>query len=128
LVPFFHAVSRRFEALCSDRIAIRNIDEDVMRGRAARIQAALGRASPDRPNAVNGGLQDLHQSVTGLGEGVVCTNLRATLVRAIRRTAKETLRPLEQQIGQRQQARHSGQVFQNAAVRDCKRDLAWTQW
>ena len=34
----------------------------------------------------------------------------ATLVRATRRTAEETLRPLEQQIEQRQQARRSGQV------------------
>jgi len=104
------------------------------------------------PNAANGGLQDLHQSVTGLAEGVVRTNLRATqelfrlvnpspfvelqqrfvsdyvnavvegsatLVRATRRTAEETLRPLEQQIEQRQQARRSGQsgaqAYQNAA-------------
>jgi len=100
------------------------------------------------PNAANGGLQDLHQSVTGLFEGVVRTNLRATqelfrlvnpspfvelqqrfvsdyvnavvegsatMVRATRRTAEETLRPLEQQIEQRQQARRSGQAFQNAA-------------
>jgi hypothetical protein len=100
------------------------------------------------PNAAKGGLQDLHQSVTGLVEGVVRTNLRATqelfrlvnpspfvelqqrfvseyvnavmegsatLVRATRRTAEETLRPLEQQIEQRQQASRSGQAFQNAA-------------
>jgi hypothetical protein len=89
------------------------------------------------PNAAHGGLQDLSQSMTGLIDGVVRTNLRATqellqlanpsafielqqrfvreyldvlmqgtatLVRATRRTADETLRPLEQQIEQRQQA------------------------
>jgi len=100
------------------------------------------------PNAANGGLQDLNQSVSGLVEGVVRTNLRATqelfrlvnpspfvelqqrfvsdyvnaimegsatMVRATRRTAEETLRPLEQQIEQRRQARRSGQAFQNAA-------------
>jgi len=100
------------------------------------------------PNAANSGLQDLNQSVTGLFEGVVRTNLRATqelfrlvnpspfvelqqrfvsdyvntvvegsatMVRATRRTAEETLRPLEQQIEQRQQARRSAPSFQNAA-------------
>lgn len=92
------------------------------------------------PNAANGGLQDLHQSMTGLIQGVVRTNLRAaqalfqlanpgaiaalqqrfmreyldalmqgtaTMVRAARRTADETLRPLEQQIEQRQRVRQS---------------------
>ena len=41
----------------------------------------------------------------------------ATLVRAMRRTADETLRPLEQQIEQqrREQANQDGQRFQNAA-------------
>ena len=41
----------------------------------------------------------------------------ATLVRAVRRTADETLRPLEQQIEQqrREQANQGGQRFQNAA-------------
>src|SRR5215207_4442915 len=41
----------------------------------------------------------------------------ATLVRAMRRTADETLRPLEQQIEQqrREQANQGGQRFQNAA-------------
>ena len=39
----------------------------------------------------------------------------ATLVRAMRRTADETLRPLEQQIRQREQANQGGQRFQNAA-------------
>jgi hypothetical protein len=97
------------------------------------------------PNAAEGGLRDLQQGVTGLVEGVVQTNLRAsqelfrlanpapfvelqqrfareytdtllrngaTLVRAVRRTADETLRPLEEQIRQREQ---SGHRFQNAA-------------
>jgi hypothetical protein len=87
------------------------------------------------PTAAKGGMQDLQQSMTGLIEGVVRTNLRATqelfqlanpsafvelqqrfvreyldvlmqgtatLVHATRRTADETLRPLEQQIEQRQ--------------------------
>ncbi len=100
------------------------------------------------PNAANGGLQDLQQSVRGLGEGIARINLRATqelfrlvnpspffelqqrfvsdyvnavlegsatVVRATRRTAEETLRPLEQQIEQRQQARRGEQRFQNAA-------------
>ena len=39
----------------------------------------------------------------------------ATLVRAMRRTADETLRPLEEQIRQREQANQGGQPFQNAA-------------
>jgi hypothetical protein len=41
----------------------------------------------------------------------------ATLVRAMRRTADETLRPLEQQIErqQREQANQGGQGFQTAA-------------
>ena len=89
------------------------------------------------PTAARGGLQDLQQSMTGLIEGVVRTNLQATqelfqlanpsafvelqqrfvreyldvllqgtatLVRATRRTADETLHPLEQQIAERQQA------------------------
>ena len=88
------------------------------------------------PNAAEGGLRDLQQSMTGLVEGVVQTNLRvaqemfrlanpapfvelqqrfareytdtlmqnsATLARAVRRTADETLRPLEEK------------KFQNAA-------------
>jgi hypothetical protein len=101
------------------------------------------------PRAANGGLQDLQQSVTGLVEGVVRTNLRATqelfqlanpgalvelqqrfvreyldtlmqgtalFVRATRRTADETLRPLEQQIEQRRQAvANEGQRYQHAA-------------
>ena len=83
------------------------------------------------PNAAEGGLRDVRQSMTGLFEGVVQTNLRAaqelfrlanpapfvelqqrfvreytdtmlrngaTMVRAVRRTADETLRPLEEQI------------------------------
>jgi hypothetical protein len=88
------------------------------------------------PNAAEGGLRDLQQSMTGLVEGVVQTNLRvaqemfrmgnpaavvelqqrfvreymdallqgsATVARAVRRTADETLRPLEEK------------KFQNAA-------------
>src|SRR5438477_5299224 len=91
------------------------------------------------PSAARGGLQDLQQGVTGLIEGIVQTNLRATqellrlanpgayvelqqrfvrqyldtliensvtLVRAVRRTADETLGPLEQQLQQRRSARH----------------------
>src|SRR4051812_34066071 len=108
------------------------------------------RALMTLPNAAQGGLQDLQQSVAGLVEGVVRTNLRATqelfqlanpavyvelqqrfareyldtvmqgtatLVRATRRTADETLRPLEQQIEQRrrQQQGNQGQGFQHAA-------------
>ena len=38
----------------------------------------------------------------------------ATLVRAVRRTADETLRPLEEQI-ERQQREQGGQRFQTAA-------------
>ena len=86
------------------------------------------------PNEAKGGLEDLQQSVTGLVDGVVRTNLRAaqelvritnpspiielqqrfareyldavlegsaTMVRAIRRTADQTLGPIEQQIEQR---------------------------
>lgn len=82
------------------------------------------------PHAAEGGLRDFQQSMTGLVEGVVQTNLRvaqelirmsnpvaivelqqrfareymdtlmqgsATMVRAVRRTADETLRPLEEQ-------------------------------
>lgn len=100
------------------------------------------RALMTLPNAAQGGLQDLQQSVVGLVEGVVRTNLRATqelfqlanpaayielqrrfareyldtlmqgtatLVRATRRTAEETLRPLEQQIEQRRRQRQDNQ-------------------
>jgi len=103
------------------------------------------------PGAARGGLQDLQQSVNGLIEGVVRTNLRAaqeifrltnpaafvelhhrfvreyldaviessvTLVRAVRRTADETLGPLEQQLKQRRSARQDeghGQRQQQAA-------------
>ncbi|MDQ2741067.1 MAG: phasin family protein [Chloroflexota bacterium] len=100
------------------------------------------------PNAANGGLQDLQQSMTGLIEGVVRTNLQmtqelfrlanpsafielqqrfvrdyldaliegsATLIRATRRTADETLRPLEVQIEHRQQARRGEHGHANAA-------------
>ena len=90
------------------------------------------------PDTARGGLQDLQRGMTGLIEGVVRTNLRATqelvrlanpgayvelqyrfvrqyldtliensvtLVRAVRRTADETLGPLEQQLQQRRSAR-----------------------
>ena len=100
------------------------------------------------PQSAQGGLQDLQQSMVGLVEGVVRTNLRATqelfqlanpsafvelqqrfareyldalmqgtatLVRATRRTADETLRPLEQQIEQRRQQANQGQRYQHAA-------------
>ena len=100
------------------------------------------------PNAAHGGLEDVQQSVTGLVEGIVETDLRATqelvrlanpsplvelqqrfvreyldvvlessatLVRAVRRTAEQTLGPIEQQIEQRRQANRSGQRYQNAA-------------
>jgi hypothetical protein len=99
------------------------------------------------PTAAKEGMQDLQQSMTGLMEGVVRTNLRATqelfqlanpsafielqqrfvreyldvlmqgtatLVRATRRTADETLRPLEKQIEQRQQA-NQGLRYPHAA-------------
>lgn len=89
------------------------------------------------PKAAEGGLNDMRQSMAGLVEGVVQTNLRATqelfrltnpaamielqqrfvkeymdalmqgtatLVRAVRRTADETLPSLEAQIEQRNQA------------------------
>jgi CBS domain-containing protein len=88
------------------------------------------------PNVASGGMQDLQQSIAGLVEGVVQTNLRATqelfrlanpnafvdlqrrfareyldvlmagsasFVRAARRTADQTLTPLEQQIERRRQ-------------------------
>jgi len=84
-----------------------------------------------QPGAADGGLRDLQQGVSGLVEGVVRSNLRATqelfrladpaavidlqrqfmreyfgalmegsaiIVRAVRRSAEETLRPLEEQI------------------------------
>ena len=108
-------------------------------------QAAQGTSHEVRqfmtlPHAAEGGLRDMQQSVAGLVEGVVQTNLRATqellrmsnpsavvemqqrfvreymdtlmqgtatLLRAVRRTADETLRPLEAQVGQRQQTLHS---------------------
>jgi hypothetical protein len=100
------------------------------------------------PSAARGGLQDLQQSATGLFEGIVRTNVRATqalfrlydpsavielqqrfareyrdallegsatLVRAARRAADETLRPLEAQVEQRRQARQDEQRDQHAA-------------
>ena len=101
------------------------------------------------PGTARGGLQDLQQGVSGLIEGVVRTNLRATqeffrlanpgayielqhrfvrqyldtliensvtVVRAVRRTADETLGPLEQQLQQRRSARQDeGQEYRPAA-------------
>ena len=96
------------------------------------------------PNTAQGGLQELQQSMAGLVQGVLQTNLRAAqelfqlanpvalievqqrfvrdyleallqgtanLVRASRRTAEETLRPLERQIEQRRQAAHQAQRY-----------------
>ena len=100
------------------------------------------------PSAAEGGLRDMQQSLAGLVEGVVHTNLRATqellrlsdpaamielqqrfmrdyldalmqgtatLVHAIRRTADETLRPLEEQVEQRKQAQLREHGAQKAA-------------
>ena len=101
------------------------------------------------PGTARGGLQDLQQGVSGLIEGVVRTNLRATqelfrlanlgayielqhrlarqyldtliensvtVVRAVRRTADETLGPLEQQLQHRQSARQDeGHAYRQAA-------------
>jgi hypothetical protein len=97
------------------------------------------------PKAAEGGLNDMRQSMAGLVEGFVQTNLRATqelfrltnpaamielqqrfvreymdammqgtatLVRAVRRTADETLPPLEAQIEQRS---HAQRVHRTAA-------------
>ena len=100
------------------------------------------------PNAARGGLEEVQQSVTGLVEGLVNTNLRATqelvrlvnpspivelqqrfvreyldavlegsatMVRAVRRTADQTLGPIEEQIERRRQGNRSGQGYQAAA-------------
>ncbi|MBV8523417.1 MAG: phasin family protein [Acetobacteraceae bacterium] len=101
------------------------------------------------PGTARGGLQDLQQGVSGLIEGVVRTNLRATqeffrlanpgayielqhrfvrqyldtliensvsVVRAVRRTADETLGPLEQQLQHRHSARQDeGHAYRQAA-------------
>ncbi|MBV9653439.1 MAG: phasin family protein [Acetobacteraceae bacterium] len=117
---------------------------EAVRGNTENLRAFM-----TLPSSAQGGLQDLQQSVTGLVEGVVRTNLRAvqqlyalanplafvelqqrvarehleawiegaaTLVRATRRTAEETLRPLEQQIEQRrQQVANRGENYQRAA-------------
>ena len=119
---------------------------------AAQSNAENLRALMTLPSSAQGGLQDLQQSVVGLVEGVVRTNLRATqelfqlanpvayvelqqrfareylnalmegtatLVRATRRTADETLRPLEQQIEQRRRSQQDyqagGQRYRHAA-------------
>jgi hypothetical protein len=108
------------------------------------MQHADLRALMTLPNTAQGGLQELQQSMAGLVQGVMQTNLRAAqelfqlanpaalaevqqrfmrdyleallqgtanLVRASRRTAEETLRPLEQQIEQRRQAAHQPQRY-----------------
>jgi hypothetical protein len=95
------------------------------------------------PRAAEGGLRDVQQGMTGLVEGLVQTNLRATqelfhlanpttvvelqqrfvreymdvlmqgtatLVRAVRRTADEALRPLEEQVQQRRQEERYGKA------------------
>ncbi|MBV8397495.1 MAG: phasin family protein [Acetobacteraceae bacterium] len=100
------------------------------------------------PNAARGGLEEVQQSVTGLVEGLVNTNLRATqelvrlvnpspivelqqrfvreyldavlegsatMVRAVRRTADQTLGPIEEQIERRRQGNRGGQGYQAAA-------------
>jgi hypothetical protein len=101
------------------------------------------------PDAARGGLQDLQRGMTGLIEGIIRTNLRATqefarlanpagymelqyrfarqyldtliensvtLVRAVRRTADETLGPLEQQLQQRRSAHQDeDQAYRRAA-------------
>lgn len=117
--------------------------QDVSQKMAEAVQGTTEdmRAFMTLPNAAHGGLQDLQQSVSGLVEGVVRTNLRAarelfqlanpgafvelqqrfareyldalmegtaTVVRATRRTADETLRPLEEKIEQRRQHQHHG--------------------
>ena len=130
--------------------------EEVSRKVAQAVQGTTEdvRTLMALPNAAQGGLQDLQESVTGLVEGVVQTNLRATqelfrlanpsavvelqqrfvreyvdvlmqssatLIRAVRRTADQTLGPIEEQIEQRRQARRgeqhrrSEQHYQNAA-------------
>ena len=118
--------------------------EDVSRKVAQAVQGTTEnvRTLMELPNAARGGLQDLQQSMTGLVEGVVQTNLRAaqelfrlanpsalielqqrfagedpdtlmqgsaTFIRAVRRTADQTLGPIEEQIEQRQQARRGAQ-------------------
>jgi hypothetical protein len=131
---FLQQAAERFQEV-SQRVA------EAAQGNAENLRAMMV-----LPNSAQGGLQDLQQSVTGLVEGVVRTNLRAaqqlfqlanpgayfelqqrfareyldalmqgtaTLVRATRRTADETLRPLEQQIEQRRQQANQG--YQHAA-------------
>lgn len=147
-------VQRSAEAFAeSQREILRQTAERFQEVSQKVAEAAQGttedlRALMAIPQSAQGGLQDLQQSVTGLVEGVVRTNLRATqelfqlanpaafvelqqrfareyldalmqgtatLVRATRRTADETLRPLEQQIEQRRQQTNRGQRYQHAA-------------
>jgi hypothetical protein len=149
-------VQRSAEAVVdSQRVFVQQAAErfqDVSQKIAEAVQGTTEdvRALMVIPNSAQGGLRDLQQSVVGLVEGVVRTNLRATqelfqlanpgafvelqqrfareyldalmqgtatLVRATRRTADETLRPLEQQIEQRrrQQQDSQGQGFWHAA-------------
>ena len=129
---FLQKTAQQFEA-ASRKLA------DAAPGNVENLRALMA-----LPNAAQGGLQELQQSVAGLVQGVVQTNLRAAqelfqlanpaalvevqqrfvrdyleallqgtanLVRASRRTAEETLRPLEQQIEQRRQAANQGQPY-----------------
>ena len=110
--------------------------EEVSRAMAQTVQGATEhlRTFMALPDAARGGLQDLQQSMAGIAERILQTNLRAsqeffrlasptafidlqqrfvrdylntlmegsaTVIRAIRRTADQTLRPLDQQIEQR---------------------------
>jgi hypothetical protein len=129
---FLQKTAQQFEA-ASRRMA------DAAPGNIENLRALM-----TLPNTAQGGLQELQQSMAGLVQGVMQTNLRAAqelfqlanpaalaevqqrfmrdyleallqgtanLVRASRRTAEETLRPLEQQIEQRRQAAHQPQRY-----------------
>jgi hypothetical protein len=129
---FLQKTAQQFEA-ASRKLA------DAAPGNVENLRALM-----TLPNTAQGGLQELQQSVAGLVQGVVQTNLRAAqelfqlanpaalvevqqrfvrdyleallqgtanVVRASRRTAEETLRPLERQIEQRRQAANQGQPY-----------------
>jgi hypothetical protein len=132
---FLQKTAQQFEA-ASRKLA------DAAPGNVENLRALMA-----LPNTAQGGLQELQQSVAGLVQGVVQTNLRAAqelfqlanpaalvevqqrfareyldallqgtanVVRASRRTAEETLRPLERQIEQRRQAANQGQPYHHA--------------
>jgi hypothetical protein len=132
---FLQKTAQQFEA-ASRKLA------DTTPGTVESLRALMA-----LPNTAQGGLQELQQSMAGLVQGVVQTNLRAAqelfqltnpaailevqqrfvreyleallqgtanLVRASRRTAEETLRPLERQIEQRRQAANQGQPYYHA--------------